>query len=253
LIGERAPRDQDTLELTFPIIGLSAEKKPLSVCGTAFSIGGDMYLTAGHVWDNALIFPLRAIGVREHQAPNATLFQISDREIIAAFDLAILKTLAPAPDKALIWSSKDLILFANVRTFGYPYGFDLEVGTLGIRGLQGHIVGGTTFHRLSGKPPVYELSFACPRGLSGAPLVWQDSQPRGHVHGLVLTNHITEMTVFTETEKLIAAGQEKTLIKTEALHLGIAIRSSAVLGVHSAFLGCTIAEWLRAHELLVTE
>ncbi len=75
--------------------------------------------------------------------PNATLFHISDGETIAAFDLAILKTLAPAPDKALIWSSKGLILFANVRTFGYPYGFDLEVGTLGIRGLQGHIVGGS--------------------------------------------------------------------------------------------------------------
>jgi hypothetical protein len=248
---DSAPSDQDTLELTFPIMGVSAAKKPLVVCGSAFALGGNMYLTAGHVWENALAFPLRAVGIREQQAPNATLYHVSDGETIAAFDLAILKTPAPTPNKALIWSSADLILFANVRTFGYPYGFDVESGMLSIRGFQGHIVGGTTFNRLSGKPPVYELSFACPRGLSGAPLMWQESQPRGHVHGVVLTNHITEMTVFSETEKLTENGQETKLVKTEALHLGIAIRSSAVVTIRSALLGCTIGEWLRGHGLLV--
>jgi hypothetical protein len=151
----------------------------------------------------------------------------------------------------LTWSTQQPALFDDVRTFGYPYGYDAELGTLNIRAFRGEIVGGTSLRTLAAQPPVYELSFACPRGLSGAPLAWWDSKPRGQVVGVVLSNTITEMPVFTETETLAEGGQITKLVKTEALHLGLAIRSGIVAGVPSAMLGCTIGEWLQATGLLI--
>jgi hypothetical protein len=246
------PGEQDLLELVFPIMGVATNKKPATVCGTAFSLGGDMYLTAGHVWENAHTYPLQAMGVRHGPEQEMLLYRVFEAENIAAFDLAVLKTAAPTPNKALIWSTLEPGLFADVRAFGYPYGYDGELGTLNIRAFRGEIVGGTSLRTLTGQPPVYELSFPCPRGLSGAPLASWDSKPRGHVVGVVLTNTITEMTVFSETEILAEGGQITKLVKTEALHLGIAIRSGAVAGISSALLGCTIGERLQAHELLAT-
>jgi hypothetical protein len=250
---ENAPRDQDLLELVFPIMGVNTDKKPATVCGTAFSLGSDVYLTAGHVWENVQTYPLQAMGVRRGPAQEMTLYRVTESETIAAFDLAILRTSATAPNKALIWSTLEPGLFADVRAFGYPYGYDAELETLSIRAFRGEVVGGTSLRTLTGHPAVYELSFACPRGLSGAPLAWWESKPRGHVVGVVVTNTITEMPVFTETETLAEGGQVTKLIKTEALHLGIAIRSSVVAGIPSALLGSTIGEWLQAHGLFVTE
>jgi hypothetical protein len=248
--------DLDLLELAFPIMGANAEKKPIAICGTAFALGTDMYLTAGHVWKNAVTYPLRAIGIRGRGAPDVTLYNVPEAETIDAFDLAILRTSAPAPNKALNWTTQALPLFAEMRAFGYAYGFDVQSGLLNFRGFQGRIVGGTSLNHLNGKPAVFELSFACPRGLSGAPLVSRESESRDHVAGVVLTNHITDVTVSSETETVVETSQEKTVTKVEtvnkveALHLGIAIRSSVVIGIHSTILGGTIGDWLRIHKLL---
>lgn len=83
--------DQDVFEPAFPIMGVDAQKKAVAMCRTAFAIGTSMYLTAGHVWQNALTYPLRAIGIRrEGNAPDLTPYNVSDAETIGAFDLAIL-------------------------------------------------------------------------------------------------------------------------------------------------------------------
>jgi len=250
---DNAPGEQDLLEVVFPVMGVTSDKKPATVCGTAFSIGGDAYMTAGHVWENAQTYPLQAMGVRVGPQWEMTLHRIVEGEPIAAFDLAIFQALAPVPDKALSWSTLQPGLFADVRAFGYPYGYDSEVGMLNLRAFRGEIVGGTSLRTLTGQPPVYELSFPCPRGLSGAPLAWWESTPRGCIVGVVLTNTVTEMTVFSETETLAEGSQVTKLIKTEALHLGIAIRSGVVAGISSTLLGCTIGEWLQVHGLLATE
>jgi len=246
--------DLDLLELAFPIMGVSAEKKAVAICGTAFALGPDMYLTAAHVWQNALAYPVRAIGMRRRGAPDMTLYTVPEAETLDAFDLAILRTSAPAQNKALFWTTDALPLFSEVRAFGYAYGFDVASGLLNFRGFQGRIAGGSSLNHLSGKPPVYELSFSCPCGLSGAPLVCRDSDPKDKIGGVILTNHITEITVSSETETLVETTPEKTVTETvtkvEALHLGIAIRSSVVVGIHSAMLAGTIGDWLRLHELL---
>jgi hypothetical protein len=111
-----APSEHDLLELAFPIMGVSAGKEARAVCGTAFALGSDMYLTAGHVWQNALTFPLQAIGIRHPNAPDVTLYHVEDAEVLGAFDLAILRAPSTAaPNKALIWTTEALPLFAEVR------------------------------------------------------------------------------------------------------------------------------------------
>lgn len=62
------------------------------------------------------------------------------------------------------------------------------------------------------------------------------------------------MTVFTEKEKLRNGPGERELVKTEAMHLGIAIRAVDVLSLRSSVLkGGTVQEWLAAHGIPVMD
>jgi hypothetical protein len=245
-------------DLVFPVMGVDVEadgsKKFREACGTAFTIGGGAYLTAGHVWKQASGFALQGLGLGVMRAENdehITIRRVTHAEMFDAVDLAVLELDVSSLGKTFPWSTESVALLDRVNTFGYPYGFDVESETLTVRAFQGEIVGGRTLRRLSGRPMVHELSFQCPRGLSGAPLIRHE--PKSQIVAVVLGNEITEMTVFTERETLAAGGQETVLIKTEALHLGIAIRASEVLPLHSSLLGCTIGAWLQCHGIPLTE
>jgi hypothetical protein len=241
--------------IALPVMGMEPRKdswkaKPLQVYGTAFTIGGGAYLTAGHVWSGAQGDPLQALGMMDNPESGRFLFRkIREGELLPAFDLAVLK--APPFGKTFRWSAHPVSLLDEVRTFGYPFGFDVEMEMLNVRGFRGEIVGGQTITRLPGRPPGIELSFACPRGLSGARVISIAADP-WRIAGVVVGNEITEMEVYREEEKLVEGGQEKVLIKTEALHLGLAIRADVVLKLESALLGCRIGEWLDRHGLLLS-
>src|SRR5439155_22681415 len=144
-------------------------------------------------------------------------------EMFSNVDLSVVRT-DIAFGKTFPWTTAPAALFDPVRAIGYPYGFDPGTEMLNIRGFQGEIVGGKLLTDLPGQPPVHELSFPCPRSLSGAPLVIRE--PRAQIVGVVLGNTITETTVFSETERLVEGAQERLLIKTEAMHLGVAIRAN---------------------------
>jgi hypothetical protein len=118
-----------------------------------------------------------------------------------------------------------------------------------VRAFKGNIVGGTPLKHLSAHPPAWEISFPCPRVLSGAPLIRTDPPPN-EIVGVVLGNKITEMVVYTERETLAEHGRDHTFIKTEALHLGVPIKADAVLGITSSLLDCTIDAWLSRHGLV---
>src|SRR5216683_440743 len=99
------------------------------------------------------------MGVRHGPTREVLLYEALQAENIPAFDLTVVRSAAPAPNKALMWSSVRPGLCDDVRAFGYPYGYDGELGTLNIRGFRGGIVGGTSLRTLTGHPAVYELSF----------------------------------------------------------------------------------------------
>ena len=76
------PREQDLLELVFPIMGVKTDKKPATVCGTAFSIGGDAYMTAGHVWENAQAYPLPVFSETETLAKGSQVTKLIKTEAL---------------------------------------------------------------------------------------------------------------------------------------------------------------------------
>src|SRR5687768_1522133 len=127
---------------------------------------------------------------------------------------------------------------------------DLERQRMGIRSFVGHIVSATTFGRLKRDPPSYELSFQCPRGLSGAPLLIRDADSM-LVTGFVIGIERTEMNVFTERETVTEENERVTVERYEALNLGIALQSRAVLdvGPFRVLNGRTILQHLRRQAL----
>src|SRR5258708_4143523 len=83
--------------LALPVVGV----EPLTdgcagntreVCGTAFTVGGGAYLTAGHVWKQAHTHSIQALGMMdEPERGEFKLVKISDGELLEEFDLAVLK------------------------------------------------------------------------------------------------------------------------------------------------------------------
>ena len=232
-------------DFAFPVMGMDSGADGVSrtrdVCGTAFALGGGYYLTAGHVWKAAATSPLQGIGLgvtKQNEFETVIIRKIIGAIVFETVDVAVLQV-GFSFGRTFVWSAKGPALLDQVRAFGYPFGFDSDAETLAVRAFQGEIVGGRNLGRLPGRPAVVEVSFPCPRGLSGAPLIRYDEDTT-EIVGMVLGNEITEMTVFSETETLSETGQARQLIKTEALHLGIAIRVSEILPLSCSLLGGTI-------------
>jgi hypothetical protein len=242
---------QHATSFALPVMGLEAPEgsssaKAREMCGTAFTIGGGAYLTAGHVCKQARAHPLQAIGMMDEPETEAfKLVKVTHAEVLEAVDLGVLKA-SHSFGTTFRWSRAPASLLDTVETYGYPYGFDAESEMLTVRAFKGTVVGGGPLRRVPAQPPAWEVSFPCPRGLSGAPLIRTDPQPT-QIIGVILGNNITEMVVYTEKETLLEHGRDQTLIKTEALHLGVAIKAEVVLNVMSSLLGCTIVEWLSRH------
>ena len=84
---------------------------------------------------------------------------------------------------------------------------------------------------------------------TGAPLLTIGNTPK--VAGVMFGNLLTEMTVYSETERSKEGDETVILRTTEALHLGLAIQSGSILGLHSRLLGMTIADHLECQGLLL--
>jgi trypsin-like peptidase len=216
-------------------------------CGTASQIGGGVYLTAAHVVARAQTFPMAALAVIP-DGRKGTLHRITEIETFPDFDLAIFRAGKANFGQTFRWTDAPAALLDEVRAFGYPWGFNPESGHVNVRGFSGEVVGGTPIDRLPARPHGIELSFPCPRGLSGAPVIRMKPEPH-RITGVVIASTITDVTVYREEEKSIEGDKESIFIKTEALHLGLAIRADAVFGIKSDLLRCTLGEWLHRHGL----
>jgi len=247
--------DQELLacDYVFPVFGASTgrtETEVKELCGTAFPIGPGIFVTAGHVLRNALTHKTAAIGFgTEGRSSSWIGSPIRDTEFLD-HDMGLCRAAVPPSARvmSLVWEDRaPEPLRTAVGALGYPYGLDIESNMIIVRAFRGHIVCERFQKQLPGSPRVYELSFPCPRGLSGAPL-WLDDDAL--VVGVVVGNHITEMEVYSETEVEKETGRETVFRKTEALHLGLAVTSQAILGLRSTMLKGTVKEWLSQEGLL---
>ena len=152
------------------------------------------------------------------------------------------------------WREPPVEPFERIHVVGYGHGMyrvdDRE--SLVVRAFQGHVVSRLDEFKPVGWAgsafPVYELSFAMPLGLSGAPLL--NSQGAVFVHGVVLGNSEARMLVFRSEERLTHGAVVAAVEQYEALTLGIAVEAKAVLTQTSTLLGKTIREHLVEHHLI---
>jgi len=199
-------------------------------------------MTAGHVIENASAHHSCDIALVENGQWAAT--KIAEYEIFDDYDIAIFRANVPGA-KAIKWSFRELSMLDQVITCGYPYALELQHARLIVRAFKGEVVCTNAWPDIKGKPKIYELSFQCPRGLSGAPLLAASESETMVVAGVIFGNRMTEMTVYSEKEEIKEDGRTSEFIKVEALHLGMAIQAETIATIKSKLLGDSIGEVIR--------
>lgn len=207
--------------------------------GTAFNIGEGQYVTAGHVAELARASKNAYIRQYEPEG-NVTGHGILDTYVMPDLDFGLLfakdlQSYVPS------WVTDLVALPADVETVGLAYGWDVKDKHFHMRFFKGHIV--SALWTGSGEPvlepvrqrpnPRYwelELSFPCPRGLSGAPLFLRTKYGLS-VLGVIIGNTTSTMNVLTSVEEVESGGRFERHEVHEYLHLGRAISSYSLLDV----------------------
>lgn len=234
-----------------PVFGGSLDDKnvfsPREIFGTAFSIGAGNFLTCAHTLSSASSVGMMAAGFTE-SGTSLGFAKIIDHEIFPDLDIGIFTLDVESKIAPLPWTADSLAMLRDVSTVGYPYGFEKENATVVSRAFKGYIMSQGVHHLLSGKPLNYELSFMCPRGLSGAPLL--RTQPQLQVVGMIVGNRKTDMIVHSYREVETNPERETISITTESLHRGIALQSPTLLAASSRILNKTIGLHLQELKLI---
>ena len=176
--------------------------------------------------------------------------QLHDYEIMERFeqeDLVLLKsdsmTNFEKKPKAFAWSGKEILIFEEIRSMGFPYGFDSFRGYTSGRGYSGTLVGEIDFIRGDLKTRCYELSFQAPRGLSGGFLI--DSHYK--VHGMIIGNSETEKSISYD-KFVIKSGKgeiEKIEITNQITFIGLALTERFIFKLYSNHLQMNFHKYLQ--------
>jgi len=237
-------------DYVFPVIGGDrSNARPgwtmvRNVFGTAFSLSGNIFLTASHVIRAAAAH--ESFGVCLVEDGVWGVRKIIRHEVFDDLNAGLFEANVPGA-KPLRWSATELSMLDSVATVGFPYALEITQAKLNVRAFRGEVVSTKIWEGLSAKPRIYELSFQCPRGLSGAPL-WIPGNPPTAV-GFIIGNSIMEI-VHSEKEESLDSGKTTIYEKTESLRLGIAIQAQAILDRRSDILGTTLREHLHRTSLI---
>jgi hypothetical protein len=149
--------------------------------------------------------------------------------------------------KPLRWDVSEINMLEEVWAAGYPHAFDRSAAVLAVRAFRGYVVSDGVGREISSRPPIYEVSFHAPSGLSGASLCRRSTDSVG---GMLLGNRRVSMTVYSTTETLAEGGMVRELRQEESMHLGIAVKARALLDVEMDSLNGPVRGWLIKHGLL---
>jgi hypothetical protein len=234
-------------DIVFPVFGGNKTKEghfePINIFGTAFYIENNFYITCAHTIKNAGEYEITALGFQDEKGnlvQNSEVFEENDSGILLAkIDRA----------KAYPWLRTKLAMLNDVVSTGFAYGFDNEHSETLIRSYKGHITLVGNYHRFPKSPAYYELSYMCPRGISGAPLLFvHNNQP--YVCGFTIGNERTSMVIWSNKEEDTQNNKTSEYILEEALHRGIALQTESFLELDSILLGMTIGEYLTKENLI---
>ncbi|MFC7445295.1 hypothetical protein C7H62_0500 [Mesoflavibacter sp. HG96] len=238
-------------DIVFPVFGGNKTEngnfEPINIFGTAFYIKNNFYITCAHTIKNANEYEIMALGF---QNENGTLSftEVQKSEIFEENDSGILiANIARA--KAYPWLKTKLAMLNNVVSTGYAYGFDNANSEVLIRSYKGHITLVGYYHKFPKKPAHYELSYMCPRGISGAPLIYiHNNQP--FICGFTIGNERTSIVIWSNKEQDIENNKTSEYVLEEALHRGIALQAESFLELQSEILEMSIGEYLEKENLI---
>lgn len=243
--------------LTFPV--LHAVPRPPDgfsgtgdVAGTCFSLGGDLFLTAGHVARGITQSgKLGVILVVPPAAEHPIALRVADTEELQS-DLAVLRV--PGATQygghiyPLRWRRQPIVQLDAIWTLGFAYGSHRlgEQTNVIQRAFRGHVVSDPPAYEIpevaSYPLCIYEISFAAPRGLSGSPLLFGEGSSLTEiaVAGVVIGNSTSKMLVFSSREVDSISSEVSIVEQYESLSLGVAIQATSVFGQYSNLAGVTI-------------
>ena len=261
-VGQRAV---SFYSVSFPVLIAEAVRPKVyqirgEIEGTAFRIGGTLFMTAGHVVTTIKSSGMTGVvGVFDRNGREMRALAISRSEVIDG-DVGIVETEAVDREsgessESLPWSTRSIGHFDDLCSVGYAYGFyrSKDRNSIIQRVFRGYVVADPVDFAPIGYPrdgfAAFELSFAAPRGLSGAPLIL-DRAGVLQVAGVVIGNSQSRMPIL-EREDVSDDGHERVIVQQyESLTLGIATQARAILDQRSELLRGTVREYLKSARLL---
>jgi len=245
-------------EYFFPVVVATKNKNNFiinDVYGTASYIGNGCFITAGHTVKNASQIGSFGIGYAGKNETAWKYLSAINHEIFEEIDLAIIKCniFNTEIKSAKIASKFDPDLLADVYTCGFPHAYDKHNKTLRTRALKGYIVSYGKFFELRKPVLGYELSFNCPRGISGAPLMLKNKGNIPIVIGYIIGNTITEILVNEEREKNKDGNEITVYEKMETTRFGLAVSISELKNIESKLLCDNFYNYCIINNLLILE
>ena len=243
--------------LHFPVVGLEfkdGKYEIKEIYGTAFAINNDFFVTAGHVITNAQECEKYGMAYLIDGKTKFSIGLIKEAELDKNNDIGIFKIRIPYA-KCLKWNLGDYPILADVCTTGFPYGLNrLEKGILA-RSYKGYIVTLKPFYRQLNHAQCYELSFSCPRGLSGAALLSRGAS--NSIRGVIIGNEQSQMEVYREKEESKTENTKETVIQTliqsEYLTHGIALHSTEIVQNNYSILGMSLLQYLSDNQMIAED
>lgn len=194
------------------------------IYGTASKISETKFITAAHVLVSCMEHESFGVLFKYPDEKIVRIKEIHNVQLYKSTDIATFDCDLPHIYQFQLEENK-LPLLADVESLGFPYGLESQDKIINLRAFKGYITGNQNeFTKLDGRPSISELSFHCPRGLSGAPVFSKSNK----IAGIVIGNNISEMTIYSEKEKTID-GNEVYYEKTESMHMGVMVRSEFIL------------------------
>ncbi|WP_417266742.1 hypothetical protein [Brumimicrobium sp.] len=239
-------------EYSFPVIGYQlkdGKAKLDNIFGTASYMNNNVFVSAAHSIKNAQESEFAGIAFRDDMSSNTyTYHYIKEAEIFEDFDIGIF-TLHNGHKNAKSnpWSLEKISALEDVYSMGFPHGYEPALKKITTRAFKGHIVTSRQFDLFPTEPDIYELSFHCPKGISGASLKILGSE---NIVGFVIGNSATEIVVFSEKEIDESNGERTVYERVESTKFGIAISIQNLMDIKSNILGGTFREYLLKEQLL---
>ncbi len=238
-------------DYVFPVFGGVLTKEghfdPKNIFGTAFYIENNFFITCAHTIHNAKEHEIVALGYQNEKS-QLSFSLVQDTEVFEDNDSGILVASVKRA-KSYPWLSQKLAMLNDVVSTGYAFGFDNEHSEVLIRSFKGHITLVGFNHNFPKVPAHYELSYMCPRGISGAPLIHVNkNQP--YICGFTVGNEQTSMVVWSSEDVEEETNTKTVYQREESFHRGIAMQAESFFELKSKLLGMKIIDYLKSIGLL---